>query len=61
MLLLMGAGWRAAICQRWASAAIRHPDGESCSEPRGPGHAGRWLGACSGPRSIVGKRTLQHP
>lgn len=61
MLLLMGAGWRAAICQRWTSAAIHHPDGETCSEQQGPGQARKLLGACSGLHSNVGKQTLQHP
>lgn len=55
MLLLMGAGWRAAIHQCWASAAIRHPDGESCSEQQGPGQVRQLLGACSGLHSIMGK------
>lgn len=40
MLLLMGAGWRAAICQHRASAAIHHPDGESCSSSRDQGKLG---------------------
>lgn len=53
MLLLMGAGWWAAIRQRRASAAIHHPDGESCSEQQGPGQAGQLLGACSRLHSIM--------
>lgn len=55
MLLLMGAGWQAAIRPCRASVAIRHPDGESCSEQQGPGQAGQVLGAGSGLHSIVGK------
>lgn len=61
MPLLMGGGWRAAIRQRQVSAAIRHPDGESCSEQQGPGQAGQSLSACSDLHSITGKPTPQHP
>lgn len=55
MLLLMGAGWRAAIHQCRASVAIHHPDGESCSDQQGLGQAGQLLGTCSGLHSIVGR------
>lgn len=60
MQLLMGGGWRAAIRQRQVSAAIRHPDGESCLEQQGPGQAGQSLSACADLHSITGKPTPQH-